>query len=468
MAVSEMILEKIRGIVGPGGWVGPGPGMAPFLREERALWQSNTPLVVRPASTQETAQVIALCAEAGVAVVPQGGNTGLVGGSVARGEIILSLGRMNRVRALDTVNHTLTAEAGCILADLQATADEHDCLFPLSLAAEGSCQIGGNISTNAGGVQVLRYGNTRDLILGLEVVLPDGRIWSGLRGLRKDNTGYDLKQLFIGAEGTLGIVTAAVLKLFPKPRDRVTAIAATSSLRNALDIYQRVRHACGDSLSACELIDRTSLEFVLRHIPGTREPCGEAHRFYVLIELTDPRADAGLRQGLEAVLEQALKDGVVDDAAIAASGAQSADFWRIRETIPEAQKFEGGSIKHDVALPISKVAEFIEIAIERLAGAVAGIRPVVFGHLGDGNIHFNLSQPIGADAAAFTARRPEINRIVYDLTSEMKGSFSAEHGIGLLKRDELNRYKSTVETDLMRTLKRAIDPKNILNPGKIV
>jgi FAD/FMN-containing dehydrogenase len=462
------LLERLRAVVGPKGWIGPGADMVAYVSEERAMWQSATPLVLRPASTAEVAKVVTLCAEAGVALVPQGGNTGLVGGGVARGEIILNLGRMNRIREIDTTNHTLTAEAGCILADLQKAATDADCLFPLSLGAEGTCQIGGNLSTNAGGVQVLRYGNARELTLGLEVVLADGRIWDGLRGLRKDNTGYDLKQLFIGAEGTLGVITAAVLKLFPKPKDKVTALVAVGSLGAALDLFQRVRNASGDALTACELVDRMSLDFVLRHIPNTQAPTTEAHAFYVLVELSDARADAGLAAGLEAVLGRAFEDGVAEDAVIAASETQAQALWRLRETIPEAQKFEGASIKHDVAVPISRVADYIETAVAAVVRAVPGLRPVVFGHLGDGNIHFNLSQPVGMDAAAFQAKRPEINRIVYDLAAERHGSFSAEHGVGMLKLDEVARYKGPVTTDLMRSLKRALDPHNILNPGKVV
>ena len=461
-------LDKIRAVVGPRGWIGPGPDMLPYLSEERDMWRGACPLVVRPQSTQEVARVVTLCSEAGLSIVPQGGNTGLVGGGVPHGDIVLSLGRMNRIRGIDTANHTMTVEAGCILANLQKAASEADCLFPLSLAAEGTCQIGGNLSTNAGGVQVLRYGNARELTLGLEVVLPDGRLWDGLRGLRKDNTGYDLKQFFIGAEGTLGIITAAVLKLFPKPHDKATAMVAVGTLKAALDVFLRTRDACGDALSACELIDRTSLDFVLRHIPGTNKPCAEAHPFYVLVELGNPRADAGLKDALEGVLTRAFEDGLIEDAAIASSEAQAREFWHIRETIPEAQKYEGGSIKHDIAVPISTVADWIEKATAAVEQAIPGIRPVAFGHLGDGNIHFNLSQPAGADPQAFLARRAEINRIVYDLTAAMKGSFSAEHGVGILKREEIERYKGPIEMDLMRRVKRALDPKNIMNPGKVV
>jgi FAD/FMN-containing dehydrogenase len=468
MTVPVQLLDRIRAAVDPAGWIGPGPDMAPYVAEERSLWQSASPLVVRPKSTEEVAAVVRLCADAGVAIVPQGGNTGLVGGAVARDEIVLSLGRMNRIRAIDPANHTLTAEAGCVLASVQKAADEQDCLFPLSLGAEGTCQIGGNLSTNAGGVQVLRYGNARDLTLGLEVVLADGRIWDGLRGLRKDNTGYDLKQVFIGAEGTLGIITAAVLKLFPKPRDRATAMAGVGSLTAALDLFQRVRGRAGDSLTACELLDRRSVDFVLRHIPGTKSPCRQRHAFYVLIELTNASVDGGLTSVAEEVLAKAIEDGLVEDAVIAASAQQARDLWRLRETIPEAQKHEGGSVKHDIAVPISRVADYIDAATAAVEKLIPGIRPVAFGHLGDGNIHFNISQPAGMAAADFLARRHDINRIVHDLAIEANGSFSAEHGVGLLKKEELERYKGGIETDLMRILKRALDPTNIMNPGKVV
>jgi FAD/FMN-containing dehydrogenase len=468
MSLAPDIRDAIQAVVGPRGVIEPGPDMIPYLVEERAMWQGACELVVRPSTSEEVSRIVSICAARSVPIVPLGGNTGLVGGGVAQGGIIVSLGRMNQIRALDAANHTLTVEAGCVLANLQAAAEDADCLFPLSLAAEGTCQIGGNLSTNAGGVQVLRYGNARDLTLGLEVVLADGRIWDGLRGLRKDNTGYDLKQLFIGAEGTLGIITAAVLKLYPKSHDRATALVASTGVGPAMALFQRIRDACGDSLTACELIDDNSLEFVLRNIPGTRAPCAERHPYYVLIELTNPRPAAALGAALEQVLADAFEDGIIVDAAIATSESQAQEFWHIRESMPEAQKPEGASIKHDIAVPISRVADYVEQAIASVTDAIPGVRPVVFGHLGDGNVHFNLSQPEGADPAKFLTQRGEINRIVYDLSAQMNGSFSAEHGVGLLKRDEMMHYKDEVETDLMRSLKRALDPNNIMNPGKIV
>ncbi len=468
MDVPEDVLGAIREAAGPGGWIDDADQMEPYLIEERGLYRGTCAAVVRPASTEAVADVVRLCAQAGVPVVPQGGNTGLVGGGVPDGGIVLSTARLDRIRAVDPLDHTMTVEAGCVLADVQAAAGEAGALFPLSLASEGSCRIGGNISTNAGGVAVLRYGNARDLVLGLEVVLPDGRIWDGLRSLRKDNTGYDLKHLFIGAEGTLGIITAAVLKLFPRPRVRETALAGAATPENVLELFSRTRAACGDTLTAFETMARICLDFTIKHVPGVTDPMDAPHAYYALLELTSPRAGEALREALEAVLAKALEDGVIADAVIAASETQAGELWRIRETLPEAQKHEGASIKLDVAVPVSRVADFISRATRLVEGELPGIRAVAFGHLGDGNIHFNLSQPEGADAQEFLGRWDQITRLVLDLAGDMGGSFSAEHGIGRLKRDDLRRYKSAVEVDLMRALKRALDPKNIMNPGKVV
>ena len=467
--VPQSVLDVLRDVVGRKGWIDDEAGMEPHLVERRGLWRGTCAAVVRPASTAETARVVEICAESGVPITPQGGNTGGVGGGVPDGGIVLSMGRMRRIRAVDPLNHTMTVEAGCVLATIQEAANEAGCLFPLSLAAaDGSCQIGGNLSTNAGGIQVLRYGNARDLVLGLEVVLPDGRIWDGLRGLRKDNTGYDLKHLFIGAEGTLGVITAAVLKLYPQQPSRETAMAAVGGADAALALFSRMCDACGDALTAFELIPRLGMEFAVKHMTGVVDPFQNAHPFYTLIELTSPEGGVGLSEALETVLAQALDDGIADDAVIAASEAQRGELWRVREVLSECQKFEGGSIKHDVSVPVSRVPEFIRRAGVAVEAALPGVRILAFGHVGDGNIHYNLSQPVGADAGAFLARWDESNRIVHDLANEMDGSFSAEHGIGALKRDELVRYKSAVEVDLMRTLKRALDPKNIMNPGKVL
>ncbi len=466
--VPEGVTEALLGVVGRKGWIDDKGEMEPHLIEARGFWRGTCTAVIRPASTEETARVIEICAKAGVPVTPQGGNTGLQGGAVPDGGVILSMGRMSRIRDVDPLNHTMTVEAGCVLAAIQDAADEAGCLFPLSLAAEGSCQIGGNLSTNAGGVQVLRYGNTRDLVLGLEVVLPDGRVWERLRGLRKDNTGYDLKHLFIGAEGTLGVITAAVLKLYPQQPSRETAMAAVSGAEEALTLFSRMCDACGDALTAFELIPRLGMEFAVKHMTEVVDPFADAHSFYTLIELTGPEGGTGLREALETILAQALDDGIAEDAVIAASEAQRGELWRVREVLSDCQKFEGGSIKHDVSVPVSRVAEFVRRAGALVEAALPGVRILAFGHVGDGNIHYNLSQPVGADTDAFVARWDEFNHIVHDLTAEMDGSFSAEHGIGTLKRDELVRYKSAVELDLMRTLKRTLDPMNIMNPGKVL
>jgi D-lactate dehydrogenase (cytochrome) len=465
------VLDRIRGVVGPKGFIDEPEALAPYLVEWRGLYRGAAKAAVRPASTEEVAAVVRLCAEAGLPIVPQGGNTGLVGGGVPfeDGEsIVLSLARMDRIRAIDPLNHTITAEAGCILADLQKAADEHDRLFPLSLGAEGSCRIGGNLSTNAGGVGVLRYGNTRDLTLGLEVVLPDGRVWDGLRALRKDNTGYDLKHLFIGAEGTLGIITAATLKLFPKPRQVETAFIALRRVEDVMAVFARARAASSDLLTAFELIPRFGLEISIKHVAGVSDPLAAPYPWYALLEVSSSQTETSLREALEAFLAETIEAGLVADGVIAASGAQSQELWRIREAIVMAQNHEGGSIKHDVAVPVSRVADFIIEASEAVARRLPGIRPVAFGHVGDGNIHFNLSQPVGMDTKAYLAHWAEMNRIVHDAVAARGGSISAEHGIGRLKRDELRHYKSPLELELMARVKQALDPGNLMNPGKIL
>ena len=469
--VASEAIDKLKAIVGPRGWITDQADMAPFMVEERGLYRGRARMVVRPASTAEVADVVKVCAESGIAIVPQSGNTGLVGGQVPHDhgdEIVLSLGRMSRVRAIDPLNYTITVEAGCILAAVQDAASAADRFFPLSLGAEGTCQIGGNLSTNAGGIAVLRYGMARDLVLGLEVVLPDGRIWDGLSSLRKDNTGYDLKQLFIGAEGTLGIITAAVLKLFPRPGSVETAFVAVRDPAAAIELLARTRAGTGDSITAFELISRQALGMVLKHIPGTTDPLTDRHSWYVLIEASSGDTGGSLRGALEAVLADAAEAGLVKDATLAASGEQAKALWRLRDSITESQKPEGGSIKHDVSVPVSKVPEFIARASAACETALPGIRIVAFGHAGDGNIHFNLSQPTGADRAQYLARWEEFNRIVHDIVAALGGSISAEHGIGRLKREELVHYKPAVAIDLMRMLKRTLDPKDIMNPGKVV
>ena len=466
----ETALEWIKAAVGSRGWIADPAEKEPYLVEARRLWRGATRLVVRPASTEEVAAVVRICAEARLPIVPQGGNTGLVGGSVPPEDgqnIVLALGRMNRVRAIDPVNFTMTVEAGCILAHLHEAAAAVDRLFPLSLGAEGSCQIGGNLSTNAGGIAVLRYGNTRELALGLEVVLPDGQIWDGLRGLRKDNTGYDLKQLFIGGEGTLGIITAATVKLFPKPQEVETTFLGLSRVEDAMALFARARAATADQLTAFELIPRAALDLALVHIPGTVDPLAKPHPWYVLLEMASSETESGLRALLERLLETALEENLIADGVIAESGQQAKQLWHIREAIVEAQLYSG-SIKHDVSVPVSRVADFIIRATACVTERLHGIRPMAFGHVGDGNIHFNLTQPEGADTAAYLARWQEFNDIVHGVVRELHGSISAEHGVGRLKRDEITHYKSPIEIELMRRIKRALDPDNIMNHGKLV
>jgi len=474
----ENAIKGIRAAVGPKGIVEDAQEIERYLIETRGMFRGRTSLVVRPASTAEVAEVVGLAAAAKLPVVPQGGNTGLCGGGVPSEDgrnIVLSLGRMNRVRAIDPIDFTITVEAGCILAEIQKAAEAVDRLFPLSLGAEGSCQIGGNLSTNAGGIAVLHYGNTRDLCLGLEVVLPDGRVWDGLRVLRKDNTGYDLKQLFIGAEGTLGIITAATLKLFPRPREVETAFLGLGRARDAMELFARARAASGDQLTAFELIPRLGLEFAMRHVPGVADPLTKAHAWYVLLDVASSRPESSLRPTVEALLGEAMEAGLIEDGVVAASAQQAQQLWRIREAMVEAQKFEGGSIKHDVSVAVSRVAECIERLIPVAENHISGCRPLAFGHVGDGNIHFNVSEPPRADyktntevTRAFLALRREMNDLVHGIVVEMGGSISAEHGIGILKRDELTRYKSAVAIDLMRAVKRALDPDDVMNPGKIV
>jgi FAD/FMN-containing dehydrogenase len=469
----ESAFARIKAAVGDKGWTTDPGEMAPRLNDERGLWEGRAAMLVRPAGTAETAAVVAICAEAGIPIVPQGGNTGLVGGSVPDmgfAGIVLAMGRMNRVRAVDPVNNTITVEAGCILAEIQKAAAEHNRLFPLSLGAEGTCQIGGNLSTNAGGTAVLRYGNMRELMLGLEVVLPSGEIWDGLRGLRKDNTGYALRHLFVGAEGTLGIITAAVLKLFPLPRDRQTAFAAVPTPDAAVALLNRLQDSTGEAVTGYELIGRLPLEMVLRNISGTADPFGAGvFPQYVLIELSGQGEERTLRAPLEDTLARAQEEKLVLDAVFANSTAQARQFWKLRDSINEAQKPEGASIKHDVAVPVSRVAEFIARATKAAEAALAGVRVVAFGHVGDGNIHFNLTQPLsGWTRETFLGEWERMQRIVHDLVMEMNGSFSAEHGIGRLKMGELVRYRSPVELAMMKTLKAALDPEGIMNPGRVV
>jgi D-lactate dehydrogenase (cytochrome) len=465
------LVDAIAKAVGSKGLITDPGEMAPHLEELRGRYRGAALALVKPGSTAEVAEVVRLAAAVKMPVVPQGGNTGLVGGQVPPEHgraLLVNLSRMNRIRRLDPVDNTITVEAGCLLASVQAAAAKAERLFPLSLAAEGSCQIGGNLSTNAGGIHVLRYGNMRELVLGLEVVLPDGRVWDGLRRLRKDNTGYDLKQLFIGAEGTLGIITTAVLRLFPAPVQKATAFIGLARVEHAMAILERTRALAGEQLDCVELMPRLGLEFTLRHIPDTTDPLGDPHPWYLLLELASGKAGDHLAETLEALLAEAYDDGLIGDAALAASAAQTAAFWRLREGMSEAQKPEGGSIKHDISVPVSRIPEFLARAIPLVEEMVPGVRPVPFGHLGDGNLHFNLTQPAGGDREAFLARWEEVNRAVHELVMELGGSISAEHGIGRMKVEEMKHFKSAVEIELMTRVKVALDPDNLMNPGKVV
>ena len=470
-APSDETLDKIKSIVGDKGWTDTPNTVAPWLTDWRGHYTGQCALMVRPATAEETAQVVAVCAAHEIAIVPQGGNTGMCAAATPHPhgrEILLNLGRLNRIRAIDPLNYTVTVEAGCILQEIQQRAAEADRLFPLSLGAEGSCQIGGNLSTNAGGVNVLRYGNARDLTLGLEVVLPSGEIWDGLRRLRKDNTGYDLKHLFIGGEGTLGIITAAVLKLFPLPKDVQTCFAAVRDPDAVLTLLSRARSASGDSVSSFEMMGRFGIDLAIKHVDGVVDPLRERHDLYALIEFSGARADGGMAQNMQTLLETAFESGLVLDAAIARSNAQRASFWKIREAITEAQAIEGGSIKHDISVPVSRVPDFLRQATQAVIDYMPGIRPCTFGHVGDGNLHYNFSQPAEMERREFLDHWREINRIVHDIVVEMGGSISAEHGIGQLKRDELRHYKPSLDLDIMRRIKAAIDPKGLLNPGKLL
>ena len=469
--IDPALLDRLRAIVGPSGHIDDPADMEPYVAEWRGRYRGVTPLVLRPASTQELSDLMRACAEAGVPVVPQGGNTGLVGGSIPsadNSEVLISLSRMNKIREMDPLNYTVTVEAGCVLQTLQQAAADVDRLFPLSLGAEGTCQIGGNISANAGGTMTLRYGNTRDLVLGLEVVLPDGQIWNGMRRLRKNNTGYDLKHLFIGAEGTLGFITAAVLKLFPRPKQVETGFLAVRDPDAAIELLASLRSASGDSLSAFELMPRIALDFALKHVAGTIDPLSEPFPWYVLLELSTGTGGDAFRETIEAALGEAMEAGLVQDATLASSEAQAKQLWFIREAIVEAQKYEGGSIKHDISIPVSCVGSFIAQATEAVERTIPGARPVPFGHVGDGNIHFNVNQPVDADTEAYLAQWDKLNEVVHDIVLSMDGSISAEHGIGTFKREELQRVKSPVELDLMRRIKATLDPQGLMNPGKVL
>ncbi len=464
-------LDAFAAIVGPRHALSDDHDMAPYLEERRGLFRHRARLVLRPGSTDEVAAIVKLAATTGTPLIPQGGNTGLVGGQVPTADdeaVIVALSRLNTIRALDAEANHAIVEAGVTLGALQEAAAGIDRLYPVSLASEGSCQIGGTIATNAGGTGVLAYGNTRQMVLGLEVVLADGRVWNGLRTLHKDNTGYDLKQAFIGSEGTLGIITAAAVRLLPRPRGRAVALAGLPSPAAALALLGIARTIGAGHLTAFELMPRIALDLVLRHMPGTRDPLDAAHPWYVLAEVTSSQSHDAANDVLQTILADGLEAGHLRDAVLADNLAQAEGLWRLRDSISEVQGREGGSIKHDVAVPIAAVPELIERGSAAVAAALPGVRPVPFGHLGDGNLHFNFTQPVEMDRGAFLDRWDEVNDIVHPIVLDLGGTISAEHGIGQLKRDLLARVRSEEEMDLQRALKHALDPQGILNPGKVV
>jgi FAD/FMN-containing dehydrogenase len=467
-SVLEPVLARLKDSVGARGFSTDQTEIAPHLEEWRGKYHGHSPLLLKPASVAEVSSILRICHETGTALVTQGGNTGLVGGQIPlHGEVLLSTQRLNRIRSVDESGMTLIAEAGVRLAQVQQAADDKHLLFPLSLASEGSCTIGGNIATNAGGTHVLRYGMTRALVLGLEVVLAHGTVLSMLRALHKDNTGYDLKQVFIGSEGTLGVITAATLRLFPKPDVAVTALAAVPSPAAAVKLLGAMQAHTGGMLSAFELMPRIAMDFVIRHLEGTRDPFASASPWYALMEATGG-SHANLTASFEDGLADAITAGLVSDAVVASSAAQAAGLWKLRESISEAQKRESASIKHDISVPVAAIPDFLARAVPAVLAIAPGARPVSFGHLGDGNLHFNFNSPQAGDDPGFLALWDEIQQTVHDIVKEFGGSISAEHGIGLMKVTQLPRYKSHEELDAMRALKAAYDPKNILNPGKLI
>lgn len=470
-APPEDVIRRLIEIVGPSHAIRDPADQTGYLREWRDLYVGQTPVVLRPGSTAEVSRILALANEARVAVVPQSGNTGLVGGQIptqAGNEIVLSLSRLNDVRAVDGEGGTMILGAGVTLAEAQRVARDAGWLFPLSLASEGSCQIGGVLATNAGGVQVLSYGNARNLALGLEVVLANGEVWDGLRTLKKDNTGYDLRDLFIGSEGTLGIITAAALKLSPAPAEQATALAALRSPHDALKLLRLAQAAAHSSLTAFEFWSRLAMQFALDHVAGTRDPFSERAPWYALLEISSGEEGARAASQLENILVEASEHDLITDAAVASSLQQSRDLWKLRESLSEAQKPAGGSIKHDISVPVARIPEFLERAGAVVQNVCPGARPVPFGHFGDGNVHYNVTQPEGMERAAYIAQWGAMSHAVHALVASMGGSISAEHGIGRLKRDELPLHKSAVEMQLMQAVKSALDPNGILSPGRVV
>jgi FAD/FMN-containing dehydrogenase len=469
--VSAAVIERLKAAVGPGGYLDAPDDVAPYAKSWRGNWQGRAPLLLRPRTTEEMAAIVRICAETDTAIVPQGGNTGLTYGSQpgqGMNEVIVSTARMKAIREIDLMNDTITVEAGVVLQEIQRAAADANRLFPLSLGAEGTCQIGGNISTNAGGIQVLRYGNTRNLVLGLEVVLADGRVWDGLKGLRKDNTGYDLKQLFIGGEGTLGIITAAVLKLFPRPSEAQSAWIGLETPDKAVTLLGLMRERLGESVSSFELISRPTVDLLLAGVSGHTDPLAEVHPWYVLTEVTGQGEPGSLAEPLGLVLEAAVERGIADDAVLASSGEQAKRLWKMREDMPFGVQAAGGAIPHDVSVPLSRITEFIRRADTAMKAAYPTVRFCCFGHVGDGNLHYNPVRPVDWTYEQFAAERANVNKIVHDIVVDLGGSISAEHGIGLVRLEENLRYKSEVELDLMRRVKGALDPAGILNPGKLI
>ncbi|WP_205910107.1 FAD-binding oxidoreductase [Rhizobium rhizophilum] len=474
MTVTMSLAERLRAfvdIVGEANALTSPDDIKPYLTENRGLYHGASPLVLKPGSTQEVSEILALASKTGTAIVPVSGRTGLVGGQVPREEgqdVLLSLERMNRIREIDPVADVIVADGGAILADVQKAAEAHGRLFPLSLGSEGSCRIGGNLATNAGGTAVLAYGNMRQLCLGLEVVLPTGEIWDGLRRLKKDNSGYDLRDLFIGAEGTLGVITGAVLKMVPRPRGRQVAYVGLPSPDAALALFEKASQRCGAALTGFELMPRIGVEFTTKHIPGVRDPLASVHPWYALVDISTSDSAETAETMMHELLAEAHEAGLVSDAAIASSLAQQNAFWHLRESMSEAQRPEGGSIKHDVSVPVSRIPAFLAEADAAVHALMPDARICAFGHLGDGNIHYNISQPVGADKAAFIARWREVNAVVHAVVHRHSGSISAEHGVGQLKRDELTASRPAIETELMRRIKQAFDPAGIMNPGKVI
>ncbi|MEE2525238.1 FAD-binding oxidoreductase [Hyphobacterium sp. HN65] len=459
-------IAALKTALGPKGWSEDPNDIAAHTRDWRGRWQGETPILLKPANTEEVSQAVRICAKAGIAITPQGGNTGLVGGSIPRGEVLISMSRMRSIREIDTANDSITVDAGCILETVQETAAEQNRLFPLSLGSQGSASIGGLISTNAGGVHVLRYGMMRDLILGIEAVLPDGRIWNGLRGLRKDNSGYDLKQVFIGAEGTLGIVTAATLKLFPKPAEMCVAFAGIPSPEAAVDLLGIAKQASGGSLSALEIVPRNALELVLAHIPGTRDPLERPHPWYALLEIGAGRIGEG-RTAMEAALGEGFEAGLVQDAVIAENETQALALWQLREPIAEAEKAHGKAAKHDVSIPVSRIAAFIREATDASEKLVDGANVIAFGHVGDGNVHFNVAHRNEGAGDDFLKICEPATEAIYDLVQKYGGSIAAEHGVGTLKSGDLAQRRP-LEVELMKSIKAALDPKGIMNPRVLI